>query len=86
MDYQKKLHHLIPGGAHTYSRGDDQFPDNAPAILSRGKGCYVWDIEGNKYLDYGMGLRAVTIGYGYKPIVDAALDQIKGQGIAWRSP
>jgi glutamate-1-semialdehyde 2,1-aminomutase len=76
MDYQKKLHHLIPGGAHTYSRGDDQFPDNAPAILSHGKDCYVWDPNGTKYLDYGMGLRSVSIGYAYKPIVEAALAQI----------
>jgi len=77
MNYRKKLHQLIPGGAHTYSRGDDQYPDNAPAILTRGEGCYVWDVEKRKYLDYGMGLRAVSIGYGYKPIVDAALYEMK---------
>ena len=37
-DYSKKLHSLIPGGAHTYSRGDDQFPYNAPSILEKGEG------------------------------------------------
>jgi len=52
--YSARLHSVIPGGAHTYSRGDDQFPDNAPQILARGKGAYVWDPEGKKYLDYGM--------------------------------
>ena len=29
---KEKIHSLIPGGAHTYSRGDDQFPENAPAL------------------------------------------------------
>lgn len=74
--YQKKAHQYIPGGAHTYSRGDDQYPLNAPPILERGQGCYVWDVDGNKCLDYGMALRAVTIGYGYERIANAAIQQI----------
>ena len=34
-EFKSKIHRLIPGGAHTYSKGDDQFPDNAPALLER---------------------------------------------------
>lgn len=79
MDYRAKIHNLIPGGAHTYSRGDDGYPGNAPPVLSHGKGCYVFDPEGNKYLDYGMGLRSVTVGYAYEPIMRAAIDEI-GKG------
>src|SRR5262249_8046774 len=60
---RERLHRAIPGGAHTYSRGDDQFPSIAPPILERGKGAYVYDPHGNRYLDYGMALRAITIGY-----------------------
>ncbi|MBN1198067.1 MAG: aminotransferase class III, partial [Bacteroidales bacterium] len=71
-DFSERLNRLIPGGAHTYSRGDDQYPGNAPAILVRGKGCYVWDPDGNRYLDYGMALRANTIGYAYDPVDEAA--------------
>ena len=51
MNYQERLNRAIPGGAHTYSRGFDQFPANAPQILERGKGAYVWDPEGRRYLD-----------------------------------
>jgi glutamate-1-semialdehyde 2,1-aminomutase len=75
-EYQKRLHTVIPGGAHTYSRGDDQYPENAPAILEKGKGAYVWDAEGNKYLDYGMGLRSVTVGYDVEEISKAAIEEI----------
>ena len=74
---KKKFHEIIPGGAHTYSRGDDQFPDNAPAALEKGNGAYVWGSDGKKYLDYGMGLRSVTIGYSQKEIDQAAIAEIK---------
>lgn len=81
-NYKEQLHQLIPGGAHTYSRGDDQFPANAPAILERGEGAYVFDPAGNKYLDYGMGLRSVNIGYGNKEVADACYNEIlKGNNL-----
>jgi len=72
MNYSERLNKLIPGGAHTYSRGDDQFPSNAPQILEKGKGAYVWDAEGNKYLDYGMALRANILGYANDEVDKAA--------------
>lgn len=75
-NFSERLHRVIPGGAHTYSRGDDQFPANAPPILERGEGAYVWDPEGRKYLDYGMALRAVTLGYSYPSVNEAAIRAI----------
>jgi glutamate-1-semialdehyde 2,1-aminomutase len=77
MNYQQRLLRAIPGGAHTYSRGFDQFPSNAPPILERGKGAHVWDPEGRRYLDYGMALRAVHIGYAEDEIDEAAIAQIR---------
>ena len=65
MNYSERLNHVIPGGCHTYSRGDDQFPTNAPEILIGGSGAYVWD-DNRRFLDYGMGLRSVTVGYANK--------------------
>lgn len=76
MSYQKRLLNVIPGGAHTYSRGCDQYPSNAPQILARGKGAYVFDPDGVRYLDYGMALRAVAIGYAEEEIDEAAIRQI----------
>ncbi|MHA1482920.1 MAG: aminotransferase class III-fold pyridoxal phosphate-dependent enzyme, partial [Candidatus Heimdallarchaeaceae archaeon] len=76
-ELKEKIHSLIPGGAHTYSRGDDQFPENAPALIERGQGAYVWGSDGKKYLDYGMGLRSITIGYAQPEIDQAAIEEIK---------
>ncbi|MFA5049558.1 MAG: glutamate-1-semialdehyde 2,1-aminomutase [Candidatus Micrarchaeia archaeon] len=71
-DICERLHTLIPAGAHTYSKGDDQFPSNAPRILSRGLGSHVWDVDGNEYIDWGMGLRSVILGYCYPEVIKAA--------------
>jgi glutamate-1-semialdehyde 2,1-aminomutase len=71
--YSERLHRVIPGGAHTYSRGDDQYPANAPEILVSGKGAYVTTGDGRTLLDYGMGLRAVTLGYADERINRAAI-------------
>lgn len=63
---------LIPGGCHTYAKGDDQYPVLSPGHIVRGKGCRVWDADGNEYIEYGMGNRAVTLGHAYEPVIAAA--------------
>ena len=68
---QARLHELVPGGAHTYARGSDQFPEDMAPILRRGRGARVEDLDGNWLIEYGMGLRAITLGHGYQPVVDA---------------
>ena len=73
---QQKSHLLIPGGAHTYAKGDDQYPVQAPGFIARGEGCHVWDVDGNEFIEYGMGLRAVTLGHAYKSVVEAAHRQM----------
>ena len=61
-DLQRRAHDLIPGGCHTYAKGDDQYPVLAPGFIVRGAGCHVWDVDGNNYIEYGMGNRAVGSG------------------------
>ena len=68
----ERLHRVIPGGAHTYAKGDDQYPADALPVLVRGNGCRVWDADGNEFIEYGMGLRAVTLGHAFEPVVEGA--------------
>lgn len=77
MSWRTRLESAIPGGAHTYSRGGDQYPSAAPEILVRGKGAYVWDPKGNKFLDYGMGLRSVILGYAERGVNRAVRREIQ---------
>ena len=74
---QERAHRLIPGGAHVYAKGDDQYPCLAPGFIQRGRGCHVWDVDGNEFIEYGMGLRAVSLGHGYTPVVEAAYRQMQ---------
>lgn len=74
---RRRAHELIPGGAHTYAKGDDQFPEQAPAFITRGAGCHVWDTDGHEFIEYGMGLRAVTLGHGFPPVVEAVTRQLR---------
>jgi len=73
---QDKVHAVIPGGAHVYAKGDDQYPVLAPGFIARGAGCHVWDLDGNEFIEYGMGLRAVSLGHAYSPVVEAAHQQM----------
>lgn len=84
-EYGQKAHLLIPAGAHTYSRTDEVFPGNAPKIIERSKGVYTWDVDGNKYLDYGMACRSVTVGYDYDRISNAAIVQIHNGNTATKA-
>ena len=74
--YAEKAHFYIPAGAHTYSRSDETFSSNSPRVIKRCKGAYAWDVDGNKWLDYGMACRSVTVGYNYDRISQAAISQI----------
>jgi len=83
--YRAVIHDLIPGGAHTYSRGDDQFPLLSPAAISHGKGGYVWDVDGNKYLDCPMGLTSVSLGHAYEPVLKRVREELE-RGVNFQRP
>src|SRR6266566_5073804 len=75
-ELEERLRRVVPGGSHTYAKGADQFPELSPGVLVRGKGCRVWDADGNEFIEYGMGLRAVTLGHAYPPVVDAVRESL----------
>lgn len=77
LSINEQFNLLIPGGSHTYAKGNDQFPDEMPLYIKSGNGCHVYDLDDNKFIEFGSGLRAVTLGHGIKSIVDAAYEQMK---------
>lgn len=84
-EYRKSIHNLIPGGAHTYSKGDDQFPEKSPAAIAHGKGSHVWDIDGNEFLDCSMGLTAVSLGHAYDTVINAIKTELDN-GVNFQRP
>jgi glutamate-1-semialdehyde aminotransferase len=84
-EYRQKIHSLIPGGAHTYSKGDDQFPELAPAAIEKGKGAWLWDIDGNQFLDCSMGLSSVTLGHAFDPVLERVKAELE-HGVNFQRP
>lgn len=74
---------VIPAGTQTYSKGPYQFVLGlSPKYLDRGKGCHVWDVDGNRYVDYNMACQPITLGY-CDPDVDAAIRAQLDKGITF---
>jgi glutamate-1-semialdehyde 2,1-aminomutase len=82
---QERAHRLIPGGCHTYAKGDDQYPFLSPGFIARGKGCRVWDVDGNEFIELGMGLRSVVLGHAF-PEVTRAVREILDLGSNFNRP
>ena len=83
--HQVRAHRAVPGGAHTYAKGDDQMPEAMPVVVERGAGALVWDLDGNEYVEYGQGLRSVTLGHA-EPRVVAAAARWLGRGANFSRP
>lgn len=75
--WRQKAKRLIPGGGHTYSKGDDQFPMLSPFAIQKGRGARVWDIDGNEFVDWGMGLSSVLLGHAYEPVLEAVRNELQ---------
>jgi len=83
QDYWTRAINVIPAGTQTFSKGPTQYVDGvAPKYLKRGKGCHVWYIDGNEFIDYGMALGPITLGYCY-PKVDNAIKKQLADGITF---
>ena len=69
---------LIPAGTQTFSKGVTQFVEGfAPKYLKRGRGSYVWDVDGNKYLDFIMACHPIILGYADPDINQAIVEQLE---------
>lgn len=63
----------VPLGSQTFSKSKTQLPFGAaPYFADRAEGAYLWDVDGNKYIDFVSSLLAITLGYN-DPDVKAAV-------------
>ncbi len=77
--FAERANRFIPGGAHTYSKGSDQFSQNTPPVIAKGKGCTLWDADGNQYTDFAMSLGTTLLGHAYEPVLDSVrAELVKG--------
>ena len=67
--YSRRFPHLCERGRPVSGK--------CPGFHRSREGCHVWDLDGNEFIEYGMGLRAVTLGHAFDPVVEAAYEQMK---------
>lgn len=81
QELYKKAKTLIPGGTMLLSKRPEMFlPDQWPAYFEKTKGCHVWDLDGNEFLDmYIMGIGTNILGYSH-PKVDEAVRNTIAKG------
>lgn len=80
----KKAKELIPGGTMLLSKRPEMFlPDGWPSYYSKSKGCEVWDLDNNKYIDVSiMGIGTNTLGYGHPKVDEAVMSTIRNGNMA----
>jgi glutamate-1-semialdehyde 2,1-aminomutase/spore coat polysaccharide biosynthesis protein SpsF len=77
---------LIPGASQTLSKNPTQWVQGvAPSFIERGSGAYVWDVDGNRYLDLPMALGPILLGHCH-PAVDRAIVEQLRSGITFTLP
>ncbi len=82
----KRATGLIPAYSQTLAKSPSQYVKGiAPKYLKRGKGSHVWDVDGNEYIDYNMGIGPVSLGYCYSMVDEAIRNQLE-KGIVFSQP
>ena len=76
----------IPLASQTFSKSAMNFPRGAtPLFFEKGQGAYVWDYDGNQYIDYMSALMPIILGYR-DPDVDEAIKNQLESGIIFSLP
>lgn len=77
----RRAKRVIPGGSMLLSkRAEMHLPSGWPAYFSRAKGCRLWDLDDNEFIDVGlMGVGTNILGYGH-PKVDEAVRRVVDAG------
>lgn len=70
---------IIPGGNGLLSKRPERYlPDLWPTYFSKSKGCFVWDLDGNKYIDMAQnGIGSAILGYADPDVDKAVIDCLK---------
>jgi len=53
------------------------YPRGYPFVMDRGKGCEVWDVDGNRFLDFAAGIAVVSTGHSHPRVVRAIQEQVE---------
>lgn len=85
-DFKNRANQVIPHQTGTFSRSAPHFVEGVyPEYVESAQGAHFTDVDGNEFIDYLCGLGPITLGYNYKPVNDAIIEQLK-KGILFSLP
>lgn len=68
---------VSPLAAQTFSKSYRYFCQGvAPSYMDHGEGCYIYDVDGNKFIDYMCALGPITVGYNIPEVNEAVINQV----------
>lgn len=77
-EYLERALKTVPLGSQTFSKSKTQLPLGvSPYFAARGQGAYLWDVDGNKYIDFVNSLCSVTLGYNDPDVNQAVLAEFQ---------
>jgi len=80
----EKAKQFIPLGVNSNFR---YWGDEDTLVVKRGEGAYIWDADGNRYIDYRLAFGPIILGHAYPPVVARVTEAIKdGTIFAWTTP
>ena len=80
----KKAKELIPGGVNSPVRAAKAV-DAEPLFIQKGQGCYIWDADGNRYIDYVCSWGPLILGHAYPAVLEAIKEVIQN-GTSFGAP
>jgi glutamate-1-semialdehyde 2,1-aminomutase len=84
--YLRRAEKIIPALSQTFSKAPYSYVKGVyPVYLKGGKGSHVFDVDGNEFIDYVLGLGPIGLGYCYKPVDRAIMKQLSN-GISFSMP
>lgn len=86
LAWRARAEAVIPTGTQTFSKTVSQYVQGvAPVFLEKARGCRVWDVDGNEYIDFVSALLPVVLGYNY-PAVNRAVEKQLKKGVSFSLP
>ena len=77
-EYLARALKTVPLGSQTFSKSKTQLPEGvSPFFASKGQGAYLWDVDGNQYIDFVNSLASITLGYNDPDVNKAVMEEFQ---------
>lgn len=75
-EFSEKSSLIMPGGV----TANIKFFEPYPIVMEKGKGAYLFDLDGNEYIDYMLSYGALKLGHGHPKVLQAVQNQLQDEG------